>query len=136
MPRASPTSKAAKPVVPLILPVTAGIVVEDSEPDDMLGVFEAELGRNAHAHVKDVFRRQDFSVVLEEFGQICLSCACCPSEKSAHTNSTRNYRGASGLHSLIYIAACPLLAHSGHSIWSHLMSLSGVKRFLPCICLL
>src|SRR5262245_56248260 len=70
MPRASPTSKAAKPVVPLILPVTAGIVVEDSEPDDMLGVFEAELGRNAHAHGKAVFRRQDFSVVLE--GQLCL----------------------------------------------------------------
>jgi hypothetical protein len=36
----------------------------------MLGVFEAELGRNAHPQGKAIFQRQDFSVVLE--GQLRL----------------------------------------------------------------
>src|SRR5947207_1035673 len=61
----SPTSKAAKPVVALILPITAGVVVEDSKPDDVLGVFAAEFGRNAHAHREAEFGRQDLIVELE-----------------------------------------------------------------------
>src|SRR5215216_7182387 len=64
------SSKAAKPVVTLILPVAAGVVVEHDKPDDVLRIFEAELGRNAHAHGKAVFRRQDLSIVLE--GQLRL----------------------------------------------------------------
>src|ERR1039458_9207884 len=93
MPRASPTSKAAKPVVTLILPVTAGVVVEDSEPDDVLGVFETELSRNAHAHGKAIFRRQDFSVVLE--GQLRLRM-----QRRRHIDGAGIALGANEMHIL------------------------------------
>src|SRR5262245_19802009 len=42
-------SKAAEPVVALILPIAAGVIVEHGQSDHVLGVLEAELGRNANA---------------------------------------------------------------------------------------
>jgi hypothetical protein len=58
-------SKAAKPIVAFIFPVAAGAIIEYDKPDHVLRIFEAELGRNAHADGKAVFRRQDLSIVLE-----------------------------------------------------------------------
>src|ERR1700694_3991858 len=55
----------AEPIVALILPIAAGVMIENGEADDVLGILEAELGRNAHAQRKAVFRRQDFAVVAE-----------------------------------------------------------------------
>src|SRR5215216_7230238 len=57
--------KPAEPVVALILPVTAGVVIEDRERDDVLGVLEAEFRRHPHLHRKSVFLRQNLAVELE-----------------------------------------------------------------------
>src|SRR5262245_6249736 len=56
--RAAPPSEAAEPVVALILPVAPRIIVEHGQSDDVLGVFEAELGRDADAQGKPETRRQ------------------------------------------------------------------------------
>src|SRR5262249_61499921 len=51
-----------EPVIALILPVAARIVVEHGQADYVLGVFEAELGRDTDAQGKAEARRQRLSV--------------------------------------------------------------------------
>ena len=52
-------SRAAEPVVALVFPVAAGILVGDEDRGDVLRVLEAELGRHAQLHREAVLRRQD-----------------------------------------------------------------------------
>jgi hypothetical protein len=80
-------SKAAKPIAAFIFPVAGSVIIERDKPDHVLTNFEAELGRNAHAHGKDEFRRQDLSIVLE--GQLCLRM-----QRRGHTDGTGTARAS------------------------------------------
>src|SRR6266850_1053497 len=60
-----PASGAAEPVVALVLPVAARVLVGDEDRGDVLGVLEAELGRDAQLHRKAVLGRQHLVGVLE-----------------------------------------------------------------------
>src|SRR5262249_1625433 len=51
--------KPAVPVVALVLPVAARVVVLHVHRDDVLWVLEAELGRHAALHREAVLARQD-----------------------------------------------------------------------------
>ena len=57
--------KPAEPVVALVLPVAAGVVVLHVHRGDVLRVLEAELGRHAALHREAVLARQDLVVELE-----------------------------------------------------------------------
>ena len=50
-------SQAAEPVVSLVLPIAAEILVGDVEGGDVLGVLEAELGRDTDLHGEAVLDR-------------------------------------------------------------------------------
>src|SRR2546425_6644307 len=52
-------SGAAEPVVALVLPIAARVLVGDEDRGDVLGVFEAHVGGHAQLHGEAVFRRQD-----------------------------------------------------------------------------
>src|SRR2546427_4587355 len=52
-------SGAAEPVVALVLPIAARVLVGDEDRGDVLGVFEAQLGGHAQLHGEAVLRRQD-----------------------------------------------------------------------------
>src|SRR3989441_3860885 len=52
-------SGAAEPVVALVLPIAARVLVGDEDRGDMLGVLEAQLGGHAQLHGEAVLRRQD-----------------------------------------------------------------------------
>src|SRR5207247_9615164 len=52
-------SEAAEPVVALVLPIAARVLVGDEDRGDVLGVLEAQLGGHAQLHGEAVFRRQD-----------------------------------------------------------------------------
>src|ERR1700704_4077693 len=52
-------SGAAEPVVALVLPIAARVLVRDEDRGDVLGVLEAQLGRHAQLHGEAVLRRQD-----------------------------------------------------------------------------
>src|SRR6266850_5931717 len=54
-----PGSGAAEPVVALVLPIAARVLVGDEDCGDVLGVLEAQLGGHAQLHREAVFRRQD-----------------------------------------------------------------------------
>src|SRR5215813_12517505 len=58
-------SKPAEPVVALILPVAAGVVVEHRQCDHVLGVLEAELGRDANAQRKSELGGQGLAVEFQ-----------------------------------------------------------------------
>ena len=58
-------SEPAEPVVALVLPVAAGVVVLHVHRGDVLRVLEAELGRHAALHREAVLARQDLVVELE-----------------------------------------------------------------------
>src|SRR6266705_4839463 len=57
--RIEPGSGAAEPVVALVLPIAARVLVGDEDRGDVLGVLEAQLGGHAQLHGEAVFRRQD-----------------------------------------------------------------------------
>src|SRR5712691_11517020 len=59
------TSTPAEPVVALILPIPAGILVGDEHLHDVLRVLEPELRRYAQLHREAVLGRQDLVGVAE-----------------------------------------------------------------------
>src|SRR4029077_14578720 len=72
----------AEPIVAAVLPVAAGVIVEDRQPDHMLGVLEAQLGRHADAHGKAKFGRERLAVELE--GHLSLRM-----QRSRHVDRNR-----------------------------------------------
>src|SRR5205809_8115012 len=58
-------SGAAEPVVALVLPRAARVLVGDEERGDVLGVLEAQLGGHAQLHGEAVSRRQDLVAVAQ-----------------------------------------------------------------------
>src|SRR5947208_11931177 len=58
-------SRAAEPVVALVLPIAARVLVGDEDRGDVLGVLEAQLGGHAQLHGEAVLRRQDLVGVAQ-----------------------------------------------------------------------
>src|SRR5580658_716944 len=55
----------AEPVIALVLPIAAGVVVLHPHGGDVFGILEAELGRNADLDRKTVGARQDLAIEFE-----------------------------------------------------------------------
>src|SRR5215469_8838367 len=58
-------SRTAEPVVALVLPIAARVLVRDFDGNDVLRILVAELGRHAQLHRKAVFGWQHVAVVRE-----------------------------------------------------------------------
>ena len=67
-----PALETAEPVVALVLPIAAGVVVLHPHRGDVFRVFEAKLGGNADFDREAVGARQDLVV---EFDVSCV-CGC------------------------------------------------------------
>src|SRR6266508_5356653 len=57
-PNRAATSQPTEPVIALVLPIAAGVVIGHLHADDVLGVLEAELGGHADFHREAVLHRQ------------------------------------------------------------------------------